>query len=399
MAQSLRHFPSALYNNRCRHVNRTDFSSWRDAVISEAANEAGLAKERKLKRLFVAEKLIANNLQKKVDALIEKSAIAEDAFRKISEVTGLSDVNEIVEKAQNWESEHLQLKNSAAEAEGQVEALRHEVEDLIKESIEESDNESTHSSRRESRGAAGGGEDDEDVETKLKKTLRRHEKGQAKVEQALLAREKLADWLVDVMTAAPGATEESEAELRKRARKDLTGMLRAAEERILAAKEAEKEMMNESQISAMTPTASPNAAATIPVSAGGIGAASHSHAGTADATATAALKEAATGGGEVDDLLRGHQESSAGPGVQDFSSMRRGGNAPTVGGDQWAPKRVGGAAGKAAAADDDDDSSDEEEDALFALKRKQLRDEANERIAEAAAAAQAAKGGASKLQR
>merc|ERR1719218_429854 len=107
---------------------RGDFSSWRMEVSREAANEAFHISAGRMRKLWAVEKLGGNCLQKIIFEQVEKSQAMEDGFQKIREVTGLTDVMDIVHKFLNRDVEHEQLKSAVKEAESRLESLREEFE-------------------------------------------------------------------------------------------------------------------------------------------------------------------------------------------------------------------------------------------------------------------------------
>merc|ERR1719272_1834320 len=100
----------ALTAKKSMIKRRTDFAKWRHEVAMEAANEAFNASAGRLKKLWAIEKLGGNCLQKIIHEQEEKSQATQDGFQKIREVTGLTDVMDIVHKFLNRDVEHEQLK-------------------------------------------------------------------------------------------------------------------------------------------------------------------------------------------------------------------------------------------------------------------------------------------------
>merc|ERR1719330_730748 len=113
-----------LERRKDTNKNRADFESWRHEVALEAANEAFNASAGRLRKLYAIEKLAGNSLQKKTFEQVERSQSTEDGFQKIREVTGLTDVMDIVHKFLNRDVESEQLKSSVKEAEVRLEGLR-----------------------------------------------------------------------------------------------------------------------------------------------------------------------------------------------------------------------------------------------------------------------------------
>merc|ERR1719453_1779422 len=117
-----------LQTKKNAFTRRADFERWRHEVALEAANEAFQASAGRLRKLYAVEKLAGNCLQKIIFEQVEKSQATEDGFQKIREVTGLTDVMDIVHKFLNRDVEHEQLKSSVKEAENRLEGLREEFE-------------------------------------------------------------------------------------------------------------------------------------------------------------------------------------------------------------------------------------------------------------------------------
>jgi hypothetical protein len=103
---------------------RTQFEDWRREVAVDAANEAFNASAGRLRKLLAIEKLVGNLLQYNSLLQVERSYSTEEGFQKIREVTGLTDVMDIVHKFLNREVEHDQLRSSVKEAEVRREALK-----------------------------------------------------------------------------------------------------------------------------------------------------------------------------------------------------------------------------------------------------------------------------------
>eukprot|EP00928_Gymnodinium_smaydae_P090274 TRINITY_DN74101_c0_g1_i1.p1 TRINITY_DN74101_c0_g1~~TRINITY_DN74101_c0_g1_i1.p1 ORF type:complete len:530 (-),score=154.31 TRINITY_DN74101_c0_g1_i1:93-1682(-) len=103
---------------------RARFEEWRHEVAKDAANEAFNASAGRLRKLYAVEKLAGNFLQKVTFEQVERSETTENGFQRIREVTGLTDVMDIVHKFLNRDVELEQLRSSAKEAEARLETLR-----------------------------------------------------------------------------------------------------------------------------------------------------------------------------------------------------------------------------------------------------------------------------------
>jgi len=123
-----RNMKTALQSKMVAKERRTRFDEWRREVALDAANEAFNASAGRLRKLYAVEKLAGNCLQKITFEQVERSQTTEDGFQKIREVTGLTDVMDIVHKFLNRDVEHEQLKSSVKEAEVRLESLREQFE-------------------------------------------------------------------------------------------------------------------------------------------------------------------------------------------------------------------------------------------------------------------------------
>merc|ERR1719311_872932 len=119
---------NALQQRKNEVRRREDFERWRYEVALEASQEAFYQTAGRLRKIYAIEKLSGNCLQKVIFEQVEKSQATEDGFQRIREVTGLTDVMDIVHKFLNRDVEHEQLKNAVKEAESKLEGLREEFE-------------------------------------------------------------------------------------------------------------------------------------------------------------------------------------------------------------------------------------------------------------------------------
>jgi chromosome segregation ATPase len=179
----------ALTAKKSMIKRRTDFAKWRHEVSLEAANEAFNASAGRLKKLWAVEKLGGNCLQKIIFEQVEKSQATEDGFQKIREVTGLTDVMDIVHKFLNRDVEHEQLKSAVKEAESRLESLREEFEHF----------------KRETEGAApvdlqeGGRsraiyQEVDECEANLNKYMQDHANARERLQKSTLTLEQMRAW-------------------------------------------------------------------------------------------------------------------------------------------------------------------------------------------------------------
>merc|ERR1712183_1130390 len=119
---------TVLQQRRNEVRRREDFERWRYEVAMEAASEAFQAMAGRFRKIYAIEKLTGNCLQKIIFEQAEQSQATEDGFQKIREVTGLTDVMDIVHKFLNRDVEHEQLKGAVKDAEVRLEALRQDFD-------------------------------------------------------------------------------------------------------------------------------------------------------------------------------------------------------------------------------------------------------------------------------
>uniref|UniRef100_A0A7S4R9N8 Uncharacterized protein n=1 Tax=Alexandrium monilatum TaxID=311494 RepID=A0A7S4R9N8_9DINO len=112
---------SKLKQDEVRH--RENFERWRYDVAAEAAGEAFKATAGRFWKIYALEKLTGNCLQKITFEQLEQSQMVEDGFQKMREVTGLSDVMDIVHKFLHRDVEHQQLLVAVREAEAKLNGL------------------------------------------------------------------------------------------------------------------------------------------------------------------------------------------------------------------------------------------------------------------------------------
>jgi len=167
---------------------RADFERWRHEIALEAASEAFNASAGRLRKIWATEKLAGNCLQKKIFEQVEKSQATEDGFQKIREVTGLTDVMDIVHKFLNRDVEHEQLKNAVKEAERKLASHREDFERFKRETDGLTFNpQSSQRSRSIYREV-------EDHEAMLAKAMKEHEIARARLQKSTLQIEHMKRW-------------------------------------------------------------------------------------------------------------------------------------------------------------------------------------------------------------
>lgn len=183
-----RNMLSALQSKMDGKDRRARFEEWRHEVALNAANEAFNASAGRLRKLYAVEKLAGNCLQKITFEQVERSQNTEDGFQKIREVTGLTDVMDIVHKFLNRDVEHEQLKSSVKEAEVRLETLREQF-DRIKHDTDGLTFDPDPSGR-----ARTIYYEVEEHEAKLQMALKEHEQSRQRLQQSTLQVEHMKRW-------------------------------------------------------------------------------------------------------------------------------------------------------------------------------------------------------------
>merc|ERR1719321_1152596 len=184
---AMRAMMGTLHTKRNAIQRRADFERWRHEVALEAANEAFQSSAGRLRKLYAVEKLAGNCLQKIIFEQVEKSQATEDGFQKIREVTGLTDVMDIVHKFLNRDVEHEQLKSAVAEAESKLESLLADFEQY-KRQTEGIVPQDTAGSQR------GIYQEVEDVMGQLQQKLKSHANAKDRLHKLTLAFEDVKRW-------------------------------------------------------------------------------------------------------------------------------------------------------------------------------------------------------------
>merc|ERR1719160_2421486 len=179
---------TALQAKMDARERRSRFEEWRHEVALDAANEAFNASAGRLRKLYAVEKLAGNFLQKITFEQVERSQATEEGFQRIREVTGLTDVMDIVHKFLNRETEQEQLKSSVKEAEVRLDALKEEYENYKRDTDGITfDPVATDRSRAIY-------QEVESHEEKLNQTLKDHELSRLRLQKSTLQVEHMKRW-------------------------------------------------------------------------------------------------------------------------------------------------------------------------------------------------------------
>jgi len=166
---------------------RVQFELWRQKTAEKAAQEAFESSAGRLRKLYAIEKLAGNCLQKITFEQVERSQTTEDGFQKIREVTGLTDVMDIVHKFLSRDEESEQLRSSVKEAEHRRENVRDQFEQFKRDTNGMTDGEQAGEERALFR-------EIEQSENMLNQALNEHEQSRAKLQQSTLQVEHMKRW-------------------------------------------------------------------------------------------------------------------------------------------------------------------------------------------------------------
>lgn len=102
-------------------------------IASEAAAENKDSEEEKKREEFLVQKVWSVFLKKKMKTEMEKSAEINDAFLKIWNSTGLSNVQEIVDKFLKWEETYSELLKAVSNFEVKIDNLKRSNDNAMEE--------------------------------------------------------------------------------------------------------------------------------------------------------------------------------------------------------------------------------------------------------------------------
>jgi hypothetical protein len=180
-----------LQQRRNEVRRREDFERWRYEVAMEAASEAFHVMAGRFRKIYAIEKLTGNCLQRIIFEQAEYSQETEDGFQKIREVTGLTDVMDIVHKFLNRDIEHEQLRISVRDAEAHLARLHGLREAETKAHSEGMASDADANTLRAYRSL---NTEAADVETKLHKAQRDHDEFQRRLRNMTLLVENTMQW-------------------------------------------------------------------------------------------------------------------------------------------------------------------------------------------------------------
>ncbi|OMJ94646.1 hypothetical protein SteCoe_2138 [Stentor coeruleus] len=159
----------------------------RQADISEAAaNDDKDSQEAKIRESLLANRLWFLFLRKKLEKEVVKGVSIEQAFQKIKAATGVSDINEIVEKFLTREESYGSLVTAVNEAEKKLEALK-EYNSQIRDKLVEAQLDDGGNNRKIY-------SDIEDMEGKLSSCYKEYAVIKEKLHKSVLTYDQVLNW-------------------------------------------------------------------------------------------------------------------------------------------------------------------------------------------------------------
>jgi hypothetical protein len=102
----------------------------RRQIALEVAGDLGEEEEERLKKQFVTKKMYSTLLQGKLEKNVARSSALQQGFQKIKNATGLSDVDDILQKYLSRDETFGALQKAARDAEKQIEVAASEQREL-----------------------------------------------------------------------------------------------------------------------------------------------------------------------------------------------------------------------------------------------------------------------------
>jgi chromosome segregation ATPase len=114
----------------------SDREQKRQDLIAQASGDLGKEEEDNLKKALTINKMQEGRIESEASAVKEKLDVYERAFRRIKDATGVSDVNEVIQKIVSQEDTQQNLMELTKENQARIEALQ-EDKARVKAAVEE----------------------------------------------------------------------------------------------------------------------------------------------------------------------------------------------------------------------------------------------------------------------
>jgi DNA repair exonuclease SbcCD ATPase subunit len=116
----------AIDRRAAQRVRQEDMEKKREAIAARAKGDLGTEEEEKLKRMFVVRSLYSSMLEQKVQKEAADLEHMEQGFQKIKSATGISDVQEIIQKFKTKDETKHSLLQTDKQTRDRIEQLKEE---------------------------------------------------------------------------------------------------------------------------------------------------------------------------------------------------------------------------------------------------------------------------------
>merc|ERR1740130_22583 len=124
--QKLVDIQSAIEQRAAQRIRQEDMEKKREAIAARAKGDLGTEEEERLKRMFVVRSLYSSMLEQKVQKEAADLEHMEQGFQKIKSATGISDVQEIIQKFKTKDETKHSLLQTDKQTRDRIEQLKEE---------------------------------------------------------------------------------------------------------------------------------------------------------------------------------------------------------------------------------------------------------------------------------
>lgn len=124
--QKLSDIQRAIDQRASQRVRQEDMERKREAIAARAKGDLGTEEEERLQRMFVVRSLYSSMLEQKVQKEAADLEHMEQGFQKIKSATGISDVQEIIQKFKTKDETKNSLNQTDKQTRDRIEQLKEE---------------------------------------------------------------------------------------------------------------------------------------------------------------------------------------------------------------------------------------------------------------------------------
>jgi len=129
--QKLVDIQKAIDQRASQRIRQEDMEKKREAIAARAKGDLGTEEEERLKRMFVVRSLYSSMLEQKVQKEAADLEHMEQGFQKIKSATGISDVQEIIQKFKTKDETKHSLLQTDKQTRDRIEQLKEEKADNL----------------------------------------------------------------------------------------------------------------------------------------------------------------------------------------------------------------------------------------------------------------------------